>query len=266
MNTEDLIYTLYSIPLLLSLKSYLYTARVYERLPEKLPMNFDFSGKVNTWWSKNLFSAYFLPFTGFLITIFMAGALFFVSNDTGPLPDDFALAFWFLDFSLVYLLDKSQQAIMEYSTEQYLSDTEKCIWPKLNKGFLLLALASVGLASLLFIDTQPDISSAVFCESVENKQAINVREHFSNKDSQVFLLLNLENIKGEHIVRTEWFNPQGQLYFKYQHKTHHKILAKRLKLWSYINVRQSKSVLGQWRINIYINNEKVLTKEFTMTN
>jgi len=262
MNTEYIIYTLYIIPLLLSLQSYQYTARVYERLPDKLPMNFDFHGEVNSWWSKNWFSAYLMPMIGLLTTLMMCGILFFIHNDTGPLPDDFALIFWLFTFSLVYLFYKAQEKILGYSL-----DSHNRSWPVLNKAFFLLAFACVGLISLMFINTTPELSKAVFCTNLENKQAVDVREHFSLRDERIYLLLHMHNIKGEQHIRTEWFNPKGSLYFKYRHITHHKVLAKRQTLWSYINLNNNgkPAMPGQWHANIYINGDKVQTKEFTIT-
>lgn len=272
MATEHIIYALYVIPLLISLNSYRETIQVYEQLPDKLPMNFDFKGKVNRCLSKNWFSAYLMPNIGLMTTLMMCGMLFFINSETGPMPDGYNLAFWFFNFSMVYLFYQSQEGILRFSLDishypnQSCLDSSKNIWPSFLKGFILLGFSCVVLVSLLFIDTEPKINEAVFCSNIENKQAIDVRDQFSQQDQKIFLLLSLNNIKGEHIIRTEWFNPEGKQYFKYEYKTHHKILAKRLAQWSYIKpYSQQVFMTGQWYTDVYIDGKKVLTKEFTIS-
>jgi|GEM_PF-4621124 len=97
--------------------------------------------------------------SNFFITLFMGMVLYVIHRDTGPLPDDFGLAFWFFDFSLVYLFLKSQQAILEYSKLN-----QRTFWPMINKGFFLLGLATVSLLLLLFMSNQPEIAEGIFCE------------------------------------------------------------------------------------------------------
>ena len=262
MNSEYFIYLLYIIPILVSLDSFQFTSNLYKDLPDKLPMNFNYRGTANLWWPKNYFSAYLIPAIGILINLSMCALMLFIHTDTGPLPDDYNWAFWFFDFSLVYLLYKSQQGILEYSLN-------KCdsILPSMSKGFVLLAIACITLVSLMFINNQPEIEESVLSADLKNGQVIDERDYFTWQDQRIYLLLKVKNIKGELLIDTRWLTPDGELYFKYQHKTHHKLLAKRKQFWSYINVHYdgNSAPPGQWQAQVLVNGTEVLTREFSIS-
>jgi len=262
LELESIIFYLYIIPLIICFKNFQLSSEYYDRLPEKIPIHFGLKGKADQWRKKNLFWVYLMPSIATVTVVIMAGIIVFITNETGPLPDDFNLAFLFFTFSLTYLLCKTQVGIIRYSLEEI-----KNIWPILGKGLALLALSCTFLIAMPFILTKPTLLNPVMCTEVENGSPIDIRDSFSLSDRNATLFFTLYNVKGTHVVRMEWIDPEGKKYFVSENHTHHKILAKYLPWWSFIYIKDKREnmVPGNWRVEVSIDGEKVLTESFVIS-
>lgn len=262
METENLIIYLYAIPFSLCLWTFQKTFEYYHKLPEQIPVHFDIKGRADKWCKKNLFYANLMPAVSLLTLIMMAIVLVFIHKESGPLPDDFALAFWFFTFALVYLLHKFQIAMISYSLKEINN-----IWTITGTSMFLFILSCVLLMLPAFISKNPVIAKAVMCAKVEAKQPVDIREHFYTNDDYASLFLEVQNIKGKHTIRSHWYNPEGKEHFIYERVTHKKVLAKYYYWWAYIYIKNNIENIstGTWYIDIYIDKKKVLTKSFIIS-
>ncbi len=255
MELDSLIHSLYLIPIVLCLRTFQLSSKVYDRLPDKVPMHFNMQGQADQWWKKSRFSVYLMPFIGAATVLTMCGILLFIYRETGPLPDDFNLAYWFFTFSLTYLFYRAQIGIIDYALGKI-----NTIWPKTGRAFVLLAVSSLFLVVVIIIPTKPKISQSIMCATVDNLTPVDERDVFSMSDGSATLFLKLRDIKGAHLIRMEWTNPEGNEHFVYEKHTPHKILAKHLVWWSYIDIKDNTEniIPGNWRVDVYIDREKVL--------
>jgi hypothetical protein len=224
-------------------------------------MHFGIKGQADRWWKKNRFSVYLMPTICAGTLMMMCGMLIFIFRESGPLPDDFNLVLWFFTFSLTYLLYKTQTGIIQYSLKKV-----KNLWPAMGMGLSLVAVSSILLSVLPFIPTKPAIFRAVMCAKIESRKPADIRTAFSMNDGSAILFLNLRNIKGQHLIRMEWINPEGKEHYVNERSTHHKIFAKHYPWWSYIYIKDNiKNIIpGNWRVDVFIDREKVLTQSFTI--
>ncbi len=262
LELENLILYLYILPLIICFKTFQISSEYYDRLPEKIPMHFDIKGQADQWRIKNRFWVYLMPSIGIVSVVMMCGILALINSETGPLPDDFNLAFLFFTFSLTYLFYKTQMGILRYSLEEI-----KNIWPIMGKGLSLVVLSSVFLVVVPFISTTPTLLNPVMCTEVENGTPFDIRNSFSMSDSNSTLFFTLKNVKGTHVVRMEWIDPEGKEYFVSENHTPHKILAKYLPWWSFIYIKDKREnvVPGDWRVEVSIDGKKVLTESFLIS-
>ena len=224
-------------------------------------MHFGITGEADKWSKKSRLSAYLMPTIGAVTLLSMCGILIFIYHESGPLPDDFNLAFWFFTFSLLYIFYKTQTGMIQYSLEQVQN-----IWPAMRMGLALLALSSVLLIVLALIPTKPTLASVVMCARVENRTPVDARNNFSMDDGSAVLFLKLRDVKGKHLLRMEWINPEGKLHFVNERHTHPKILAKYVPWWSYIYIKENLAniVPGNWRVDVFVDKEQVLTQSFSI--
>ncbi len=262
LELDSVILSLYIIPAIICFRTFQMSSEYYDQLPEKIPMHFDLRGQADKWWKKSRFCVYLLPAIGAGTLLMMGGVLLMIYRESGPLPDDFNFAFFFFTFSLTYLFYKTQIGIIRYALKEINN-----IWPFMGVGLSLVVISSVLLAVLPFIPTKPTLSDAIMCSKMENKTPIDARNTFSMNDRNVILFLKLGNIKGKHLIRMEWIDPEGKEHFIYEKYTHHKILAKHLPWWSYIHVKDNREniIPGDWRVEVFIDREKVLTRKFLIS-
>ena len=95
---------------------------------------------------------------------------------------------------------------------------------------------------------------------------IDNRAIFSKNDPIIFMWINLKNVMGKHHIQFKWINPEGNEHFDFGQYTHHKILAKYLPMWSYININtnQDKIIAGEWQVMVSVDNINVVTDNFTL--
>jgi hypothetical protein len=89
---------------------------------------------------------------------------------------------------------------------------------------------------------------------------------FTKNDAGVFMWINLQNVMGKHHIQFQWLNPDGKQHFANDQYSHHKILAKYLPMWSYINIHSNRDKInvGEWQVMVYLDNKKVLTESFIL--
>lgn len=261
MAPEYLILLLYVIPAFLCVRAFVITADAYARLPDRIPVHFDLSGKADKWAGKSALTAYLMPGVCLMTLCLSLGILAFIYYDTGAPPDVFNLALWFFTFSLVYLLYQAQQGIIRYSLQEV--DT---IWPFMKKELLLVLAASVLMVVSIFLYDRPEIVRAELCTEVEGDAPVDIRSDFYMDDPNVTLLVTLKDVQGRHDVLFRWINPEGKEHFRYSRYTHKKILTKYVTMWSFIYVKSNaENVLpGQWTVEVYLDNEKALERGFAI--
>jgi len=261
MKIEHLILALYGIPLIICIHAFYISWKHYEKLPDRIPTHFNIKGEADKWSKKGIFSVYLMPIICIFTLSGFIGILVFIHGETGYMPDTFNFALWLLSFSLIFIMYRTQVGIIQYASEGT-SNT----WPFIWSGLVLLIAASLLMASSIILYKKPVISKSIMSARMENGLPIDNRAIFSKNDSVIFMWVNLKNVMGKHHIQFKWINPEGNQHFDFSQYTHHKILAKYLPMWSYINIHnnQDKIITGEWQVLVYINNKKGVTEKFTL--
>jgi hypothetical protein len=261
MKTEHLILALYGIPLIICIHAFYISSKHYEKLPDRIPTHFNIKGEADKWSEKGIFSVYLMPMICIFTLAGFIGILVFIHGETGYMPDIFNFALWLLLFSLIYIMYRTQAGMVQYALEE-----TNNIWPFIKSGLILLIAACLLLVSSVMLYKKPFISKSIICAHIKNGRPIDNRTRFSKNDPIIYMWINLKNVMGKHHIQFQWINPEGNQHFAYDQYTHHKILAKYLPMWSYINIHNNrdKIIAGEWQVMVYVDNKKVLIKNFTL--
>lgn len=81
---------------------------------------------------------------------------------------------------------------------------------------------------------------------------------FSQEDPEVVAYLSLENLSGEHRLRWEWYDPNGNLYLSsgdYTIKASEGKYTRKIAAWHRLSVSGEKAANypGDWKVNIYLD-------------
>ena len=92
---------------------------------------------------------------------------------------------------------------------------------------------------------------------------------FSTNDSEVNALLEFKNLSGKHILKWDWYNPKGDLYYSTGNSPIETSLGGYLRkatAWHRLSIQGDKaaSYPGEWEVRIYLDGEFVEYKKFTI--
>jgi len=92
---------------------------------------------------------------------------------------------------------------------------------------------------------------------------------FYNNDSSVYAWLQLDNVDKPLTIKWQWYNPDNSLAYSYTHITDDPkdsgyTYWSWYKLWSWLDISYVKNY-GQWRVDFYIDEIKVIADYFTVT-
>jgi hypothetical protein len=90
---------------------------------------------------------------------------------------------------------------------------------------------------------------------------------FSPKDPEVLAFLKIKNLWGAHILKWNWIDPEGRLYYSTGDYTIQCAEGKYLKevtTWHKLSIRGDKAerLLGNWTLNIYLDKDLVAVRNF----
>jgi len=114
------------------------------------------------------------------------------------------------------------------------------------------------------------ISQFDFCSNIIDGKAVDSKLKFSKNDEKIFILVTLEEYQKAHELAFEWIKPNGDVFDRaitlnldsamdLGYKT-----IRNYNVWSWLNTSAlDDSVKGIWKMNVFIDNELVLTRQFT---
>ena len=94
--------------------------------------------------------------------------------------------------------------------------------------------------------------------------------HFFNNDEQVVAFLSLDNVTRSHTIRWEWIAPDGEIYLvssDYPIVVNKGKYLPKVTAWHRIsiNYEPAADTLGEWKVVVYVDDELVDVKPFTLT-
>jgi hypothetical protein len=92
---------------------------------------------------------------------------------------------------------------------------------------------------------------------------------FSRQDSEIVAFVKLINLWGVHILKWDWFDPKGKLYYStgdYKIKCGEGKYLKEVSTWHELSIRgePQERVIGHWTLNVYLDKEIVAVRTFTI--
>ena len=93
---------------------------------------------------------------------------------------------------------------------------------------------------------------------------------FTSQDQEVFALVKFENVSGRYRLKWEWIKPNGEIYYStgdYPLKVPTGKYLKQATAWHSIvlNGDDAANYPGKWEVKVFVNNEQVESRFFTLT-
>ena len=142
-------------------------------------------------------------------------------------------------------------------------------------GFgVFLLLLSCASQKMVKNAPTPKFNGIVLAKDVDASGTVGVpvepTSHFYNNDIQVVAFLSIEEMTGSHTLRWEWIAPDGGIYLV---SNDYSIVANKGKYlpkvtaWHRIsiNYEPAADTIGEWKVAVYVDDELVDVKLFTMT-
>ena len=98
---------------------------------------------------------------------------------------------------------------------------------------------------------------------------LNPTTTFSTQDKEVVAHLKFENLSGKYKLRWDWHDPSGYLYYStgnFPIKTSPNKYKREVTTWHALALNGDKAANtpGNWKVRVFLNNELVDTKSFTL--
>jgi len=113
------------------------------------------------------------------------------------------------------------------------------------------------------------ISHYEFCSKIKDGKAVDSKLRFSKNDEKIYILITIEEYQKAHQLSWEWIKPTGEVFdqiitlnldsaMDLGYKT-----IRNYNVWSWLNTSAlDDSLKGIWKINFYVDEEVVLTRQF----
>ena len=112
------------------------------------------------------------------------------------------------------------------------------------------------------------ISHYECCSTIRDGKAVDSKLKFSQKDEKIYILLTLEEYRMEHQLIWEWVKPEGEIFdtISLDLESASELGYESIRnynVWSWLNTSSlTESLKGIWKVNIYLDDEIVLTRQF----
>ena len=115
---------------------------------------------------------------------------------------------------------------------------------------------------------EPVLSKGIDCKGTEGIP-VNRSTTFATDDTKVIASLKLKNLSEKHTLRWDWYAPNGNLYSStgnYPIKVSKGKYLREATAWHKLSIRGEEAAryLGDWRVNIYLDNEFIRSKAFSI--
>ena len=120
----------------------------------------------------------------------------------------------------------------------------------------------------------PKFNGIVLAKDVDTSGTVGVpverTTDFFNNDEQVVAFLSLDDVTGSHTIRWEWVAPDGETYLvsnEYSLVVNKGKYLPKVTAWHRmsINYEPAADTFGEWKVAVYVDNELVDVKPFTVT-
>ncbi len=112
------------------------------------------------------------------------------------------------------------------------------------------------------------ISKYVFCSEISDGKPVDNKIKFSKDDDKIYIHLTIEEYQKEHTLSWEWIKPDGEVYDTVELDLQSAVdlgykTIRDYNVWAWLQTSTlDDSMKGIWKINIYMDNDIVLTRQF----
>jgi len=120
----------------------------------------------------------------------------------------------------------------------------------------------------------PKFNGIVLAKDVDTSGTVGVpvevTSDFFKNDEQVVAFLSLEDVTGSHTLRWEWIAPDGGIYLvsnDYSIGANKGKYLPKVTAWHRISIHYepAANTLGEWKVAVYVDDELVDVKPFTLS-
>lgn len=236
----------------------------YDRLPDRIPIHFGFSGKADQYARKSRISVFWAPVLCVCMQVFMSGMFLMIYKAEGEDSILVLLAGTGLTFALCWLLIRTQTLIIGAAL-----GSERSAWRVLAGPLALMLLTTVLFSALPFymMGLPAEYRGAVFCEALE-KDLTPVRpsDAFSANAKTIYILTEWKNLNGNVQLEYRWIGPDGAPVFtgKFQKKYNH--IKSNRRMWYRLNLdhfrAEGMDVTGEWSVEVIKDGRKAAREKF----
>lgn len=121
---------------------------------------------------------------------------------------------------------------------------------------------------------QPKFNGIVLAKAVDTSGTVGIpvalTSNFSINDEQAVAFLSFDNLTGTHRLRWEWIAPDGGIYLvsnDYAIAANKGKYLPKVSAWHRISIKYepASATLGKWKVAVYVDDELVDVKPFTLT-
>ena len=90
---------------------------------------------------------------------------------------------------------------------------------------------------------------------------------FSTEDREVIASVKLTNLTGRHLLRWDWIDPEGKLYYStddYPLNTPEGKYKEEVSVWHRLSIKGDRvsNYPGDWQVNVYLDDSLIVSKDF----
>ena len=120
----------------------------------------------------------------------------------------------------------------------------------------------------------PKFNGIVLAKDVDTSGTVGVpvelTSNFFKNDEQVVAFISLDNVTGSHTLQWEWIAPDGGIYLvskNYSIVVNKGKYLPKVTAWNRISIHYepAANTLGEWKVSVYVDDELVDVKPFTLT-
>jgi hypothetical protein len=239
----------------------------YSRLPDRIPVHFGLTGKVDRYARKSRLSVFWAPAASVITQVFMTGVFWTIYKAEGPDAAVILLLGEALTFSVCWIMVRVQSLIINTAL-----GVSAGAWSYMGAPLaLMLVLTVLFTAWPFYMLSQPaQFQSAVICETVDsNLKPIGSGQDFSEEAKSITILTSWKNLNGDVRLEYRWYGPGGELVHRGEFKKKYKQMKFNRSMWYRLDLpyfrQQGMAVAGDWSVEVYEGGRKITREPFRVT-
>jgi len=261
MSWTAILLILYGIPVIHTVMMLQYIAEIRPRLPDRIPIHFNFSGKPDWWWKKGPFTLYFAPGVNIFVFACMAFSFVYFPMREEEFFPELALSGGIITACCSFMMYRVNRGMFDIAC-----GSSENIMKYIGLPLVLTIVASLTPLAIPFVVPHtPEIVDYTFCAEVENGNPADRREDFTTEDGRAYFWLKARWMN-RGTLRYEWYSPDGNLYFNFERTYTARRMKRIRRSYSYIEIKgeNAERLAGEWKVTVTFEGRQLIEESFEL--